>query len=406
MDLTNYQFLMFELNEIANNYEREGREVIRMTLGKSDLLVNEKITRAMADALQDPSKCNLVYPAGLPELRNEIAQFYSKQHNINIGTNQIVVASGTSNIFRNLFQLLLQEGDECLLPLPYYSLYFVSALILAKIKIKFYNIDLNTLRVDLNSFAENMSDRTKIVVINSPGNPLGNVLSEPELKKIDSIVNGRATIISDEIYENMCFNKQCLSILSIPDFKSPYIITNACSKAYRMYARRVGWCVVKDNPNLVKNLTILQEHTALTADPIVQYGAIEALRNKSDIETIRRVYKDRCDYAVARLNSIPNIKVIVPEGGFYMTIDCTQFMRKHDIQSTRILAKDIIKKILVAIVPGSDFGLPNTIRLSFSAHKFKHGIDLLCQYWLDRISKIKRKNNTKESNSPKIPFRA
>lgn len=381
MDLTNYQFLMFELNEIANHYEGEGKEVIRMTLGKSDLLVNEKITQAMANALQDPSKCNLVYPAGLPDLRNEIAQFYSKRHNINIVANQVVIASGTSNIFRNIFQLMLKEGDECLLPLPYYPLYFVSALILSKIKIKFYHINLNTLRLDLDSFEKNISDRTKIVVINSPGNPLGNVLSEAELKKIDSVINGRATIISDEIYENMCFNKQCISILSMPDFKSPYIITNACSKAYRMYARRVGWCVIKDNPDLVKNMTILQEHTALTTDPIVQYGAIEALRNQEDLEIIRNIYRDRCGYAISMLNAIPNIKVIASGGGFYMTIDCAHFLSKYGMQSTRILAKDIIQKILVAVVPGSDFGLPNTIRLSFSAQKFKHGIDLLCKYF-------------------------
>jgi len=372
------RFLMFILDKMAYEYELQGKDVIRMTLGKSELPVHPRIIGAMTDALEDFEKSAKVFPAGLPELKNELAAHYSSKYDVDIPADNFIISVGTSTIFRNLFHLLTNEKDEVLLPLPYYSLYNFCAQ-LTGASIKYYDIDLQTLRLNRESFKANYSDKTKIVVINTPGNPLGNILTEDELYFIDEVVNGRAIIINDEIYANMCFDDKGSSVMQLKNTKSTFITTDAFSKGYRMYSRRVGYCIVPDE--LVLPLTVIQHHTLLTADPVVQYGAIEALHHPDEIEILRTSYKHRRDYTEQILNTIDGIHVYHSKGSFYCTVDCANFMRTKGYQTSLALAEEIMKEKYVAVVPGSDFGLPYTIRLSFSSLAYEEGIDRLAEFF-------------------------
>ena len=283
---TSDQFLMFKLDRMAEEYEKNRHDIIRMTLGKSELDLNINIVAGMIKAMLDTSKRTKVYPEGLPELKKALANYYESTYKLEsnkINIDNIIISTGTSALFRNIYQALLHDGDEILLPKPYYPLYIMCAKILPKIIIKFYNIDLNTLKIDFESISNNFNNKTKIIVLNSPGNPLGNIITKNEMIKIDNIVNRRAVIISDEIYENMYFNDDMRYSLLQLDIKSPYIITNSFSKAYRMYTSRVGWCIIGNNNNLSSQLTILQEHTLLTTDPVAQYGGIKAFKYQQDV---------------------------------------------------------------------------------------------------------------------------
>lgn len=376
------KFLMFTIDEMANKLESQGISVVRMTLGKSELPLHGNILHAMDLAIKDPRKRELVFPSGLPQLKEAIASYYSKKYKTSIYPDEIIISTGTSCIFRNIFQLLLQNGDEVLLPRPYYPLYYVSAKILPGISIKYYDIDLKSLSVDILSFKQNFSNKTKIVVLNSPGNPLGNIITKDEIRELDKIVDGRALIISDEIYENVCFTKKSISLLEIGKLNSPYVVTNAFSKGYRMYSRRVGWCIIKENPHLINDLSILQEHTLLTADPVVQFAGISALAYQDEVDYLTKVYKNKCAYAVKKFNAITSLVKLYPaSGGFYLTVDCHNFMKNNKFEIGLSLAKDIIEKIHVATVPGTDFGLPYTLRLSFTTDQFEYGIDALVNYF-------------------------
>ena len=380
LNLHQNQFLMFALDQMANDLENKGQEVIRMTLGKSDLPLHDNIVFAMVNVLKDPKRRDYVFPSGVPEFKEELANFYNKKYKKEFLPNNFIVSPGTSTTLRNLLQLLLKAGDECLLPKPYYCLYLMSCIILPGVKVKYYDIDLDTMSINFDSFRKNFTDRTKVVIINSPGNPLGNIITRDQLKLLDSIVNKNATIISDEIYENVCFEKQSPSIIDI-DCKSDYIVMNSCSKAYRMYARRVGWCLIPNNTELLNNMTILQEHTMLTTDPVVQYGAIEALRMQSEVKEICDLYKQRNIYTLERLSNIENIKVIPAQGSFYITLDCRNYLEKAGENSSYRLAKDIFNNTNVATVPGSDFGIPLTLRLSYTAKQYNQGIDKIYEYF-------------------------
>jgi aspartate aminotransferase len=378
IDFDDERFLMFELDKLAYLKEKKGEEVIRMTLGKSELPVNQSIVEAIVDAARDYEKYSRVFPAGLPELREALADHHNRTFGTCFDSENVVVGCGTSSIFRNLFQILCAAGDEALLPHPYYPLYRFSAK-LAGAAVRHYTIGLDDMRIDFDSFRENFTDKTRIVVFNSPGNPLGNVVDEEDIRRIDEIVDGRAVIINDAIYENMYFDEPPHSALQLQGLRSTFITTNAFSKGYRMYARRVGYCIVPDE--LVTPLTVIQHHTLLTLDPIAQYGAIEALKHGKDVEYLTQIYKQRRDYAVEKFEGSREIRALPARGSFYMTLDCSTYMNNREIKSGYSLAKDIIKKRNVATVPGSDFGIPQTQRLSYSTHRWNEGIDRLADYF-------------------------
>lgn len=378
IDFNHNRFLMFVIDDMANQMEYdEGKQVIRLTLGKSELPLHQDIIEEMQDALGDFKKSALVYPSGLPALKEELSLYYEKEFNVKIPPKNFIIGPGTSTLFRNLFALLTDKQDDVLLPHPYYSLYRFSAM-LTGANINYYSIDPKSRKLDIESFKKNFTKNTKIVVINTPGNPLGNVLTDEELYAVDEIVDGQAVIINDEIYANVYFDQQNKSVMNLKNTKSIFITTNAFSKAYRMYSRRVGYCIVPDD--YIEPMTVILHHTQLTVDPVVQFGAIEALHKPDEVKKLVASYKKRRDYTVKKLAGIPGITPIYSEGGFYFTIDCEEFMKEHHYESSLELASRILNEKQVATVPGSDFGLPYTIRLSFSSSLYEEGIDRLAVF--------------------------
>jgi aspartate aminotransferase len=288
------------------------------------------------------------------------------------------VSVGSSTLFRNLLGLLTREGDEALLPLPYYPLYRFSA-ILAGAAVRHYCIDSASMRVDLDSFRAQFREETRVVVINSPGNPLGNVLTRDELAAIDEIVAGRAVIICDQIYDNVSFDEPATSMLSLPDLASQVVTTNAFSKGYRMYARRVGYAIVPDE--LAEPLTVIQHHTLLTTDPVPQFGALAALDRPQDVEELTAVYRGRRDYTLQQFDNVPGVIAVPAQGSFYLTLDCSQFMAERGFAASLELATAIMRAKHVACVPGSDFGLPETLRLSFTCARYEEAIHRLVSFF-------------------------
>ena len=375
-------FRMFLLDEAARQAEISGHDIIRLTLGKADAPLHPEITKKMQDALGDMSKCNLVFPAGLPELRDALSTYYMNYAKIKVPASNILIDAGTSSIYRNIFGIILRDNPHVVLPKPYYPLYKITAE-LAGGKISYYSINENSLKIDLETLRTVVNESTRAVVVNSPGNPFGNIVGENTLYELGRLMSKGSYLIFDEIYDNVKFQKTppvCKTLLGTNKFSHlNIIITNAFSKGYRMYSRRLGWAILPDH--LVNSITTLLHHTRLTVDPVVQFGGIEALKHHGEIEVLNKKHLKRWEYTQKTLNDVHNIRLLESKGGFYCTIDCRNFIIKNRYSNCLELAMDILEKAKVATVPGQDFGIPGMLRLSFTNKRYFEAIDRLKDYF-------------------------
>ena len=377
------EFQMFVLDELADELLEQGKDVLKLTIGVTELPTPKPVLDRIIEAINNPEFVRRVYPEGLPELREAIADYYNTKFKADTSTDHIIVNTGTSPIFRNIFQLISGQGREILLPRPYYALYVYCAT-LANATVKFYDIDLDTKRVDMETFRRNFSpERTSLVVVNSPGNPIGNVVQTDELQEMYKIVDHQAYILNDEIYNNCVFNDQFQSPLELlPGHKDVTIVTNSFSKGFRMYTKRVGFAILPKE--LQVNLRVMQQHTLLCTDPCYQYGMIAALEDEESPSELAALYRSRGEYTTGQLKNT-GCEPIDAEGGFYAVLRCADWNREHGFASSKELARDILDRAHVAVVPGTDFGIPQDLRLAFCNDRYNEGIDRLRSYFSSEL---------------------
>lgn len=377
------EFQMFVLDELADELLAQGKDVLKLTIGVPELPTPQPILDRIIEALGNPDFVRRVYPEGLPELREAIAKHYNTRYKAETSVDHVIVNTGTSPIFRNIFQLISGQGREILLPRPYYALYVYCAT-LANATVKFYDIDMETKRVDMDSFRRKFSpERTSLVVVNSPGNPIGNVVQPDELREIYQIVDRQAYILNDEIYNNCVFHQQFQSPLELlPEYNDVTIVTNSFSKGFRMYTKRVGFAILPKE--LQVNLRVMQQHTLLCTDPCYQYGMIAALEDEESPAELAAVYKSRGKYTTEQLSDT-GCNPVDAEGGFYAVLQCVDWNREHGFASSKELARDILNRAHVAVVPGTDFGIPQDLRLAFCNDRYNEGIDRLRGYFSSEI---------------------
>ncbi len=373
------EFQMFVLDELADELIEEGADVLKLTIGVPELPIPEAVLDRMVDKLHDPDFVRRVYPEGLPELREAIASFYSRRHKADVTSDDVIVNTGTSPIFRNIFQLVSGPEYETMIPRPYYSLYLYCAT-LAGATVKFYDIDIDTKRVDMDSFRRNFDpERTSLVVINSPGNPVGNIVTPEEMREMYEIIDRQAYVLNDEIYNNVMFYDKFHSPLALlPEYRDMTIVTNGFSKGYRMYTKRIGFAILPEE--LQMNLRVIQQHTLLCTDPVYQHGMIAALDDEDSPAELNSIYRSRAEYTTERLQGT-GCEPIQADGGFYAILRCEAWNDAHGFASSKELARDVLKTVHVAVVPGTDFGVPHDLRVAFCNDRYNEGIDRLREYF-------------------------
>lgn len=387
-------FHMFTVDRYLSELEDDGEQVIRLTLGKSDRPVEKSVKEAMVSAMDNTRDLLRVDSEGNMKLRSEIVKYYNSRFEKKIQPQNVIIGSqGTSSLFRDLFILLLQDGGEVLLPRPGYILYEASARLMQAIckhdiYIRYYDIDLVTNKLNLCSFTNNFdSEKNRIVVINSPSNPTGCIVSRQEFEVILSTVNSgnRCVLISDQVYSNVVFHGHEYSSILDKEVNEkihiPYIVTDSFSKGFEMYTFRVGFAILP--LELIKPVTIFQRNFSLTPSTLSQFGAIAAINQTERVEDLRRLYQKRSDYVCKKFYDVNGIDILEAKGGFYCILKCTVYMKKHGIINDVELALDIARKTYphIGTVPCSDFGIADSIRISFSPQDFEKGIDELVEYF-------------------------
>ena len=375
-------FYVLKIDKLANQLIKEGKDIIKLNLGKSEVPMGKSIAREFSEKINDEKCREIIDSQGLLLLREAIAEDYKTVEGVTISPDQIFINNGTSPFFLQLYFLLLDPGDEILFPLPYYPPYVASAHIRGA-QASFYPI--HDGKIDFGEFKERfVPGKTKVVFLNSPGNPFGNVIKKEELKEIFDFVDGRAHIISDEIYDGFVYGEDTFaSALSVyvPE-RDSVIILNGFSKIHHMYTRRLGYAIVPEA--LIGPMLKFQQHNIVCVDPVTQFAGIRSMKNKQDFmatEIKKEVaeYKERLD-ACEELFKRTKLRFIRPEGSFYMCVDVGAYI-SDAIPGSLALAERLLADVGVAVTPGEDFGRNDFFRISLTNDKVVNGVQKMCDFF-------------------------
>jgi aspartate aminotransferase len=346
-----------------------GRDVIGLGSGEPDFDTPDHIKRAAIEAINQ-GKTKYTAVDGTPELKQAIIDKFSRDNQLQYEPAQILVSCGGKQSFYNLAQALLDPGDEVIIPAPYWVSYPDMAL-LADGEPVIVNAGIDQgFRITPQQLSEAITDRTRLFVMNSPSNPTGVIYSAAELEALAEVLrqHPRIIIASDDMYEHIRWNDEpFVNVLNVaPDLYDRCMVLNGVSKAYAMTGWRIGYA--GGPAELIKAMKKVQSQSTSNPASISQAAARAALTgDQSCIQEMVTAFKARHDVVVGRLNDIPGIQCLASAGAFYAFPCVADLMNSVGNVSTDVeLAERILNESDVALVPGSAFGAPGYMRLSFA----------------------------------------
>jgi len=336
-------FIVMDVLEKAQELERNGEHIIHLEVGEPDFDTPECIREACYRAICE-GKTHYTHSLGLIELREAITEDYWKKYRVKVSPEQILIASGTSPAMLLLFAALLEPGDEVILSNPYYPCYpniirFVGG---SPVFVKVFEEEGFQYLPEM--IEEKLSPKIKGIVINSPSNPTGNVMS---LEKMAKIAEFSPFIISDEIYHGLVYEGIAHSILEFTDHA---FVINGFSKLYAMTGWRLGYVIAPKE--FIRPMQKIQQNLFISANSFIQWGALAGLREaEKDVQEMRETYDQRRRFLFPRLKELGFGIMVEPTGAFYILTNARRFSN----DSYRF-AFDILQEAKVGVAPGIDFG--------------------------------------------------
>ena len=350
----------------ANELKAAGEPVIGFGAGEPDFPTPTHIVEAAAEATGNAANHRYGAAAGLPALRQAIADKTARDSLLDVAPSQVVVTNGAKQAVFMVFQVLLDPGDEVLIPAPYWVTYpecvrFAGAIPVAVEA----GVDL---KVTPDMLDAAVTDRTKMLVFTSPSNPTGVVYTPAEVAAIGSWAAARDIfVVTDEIYEHLVYAGAQFSSLpaQIPEVMDRSVIINGVSKTYAMTGWRVGWLI--GPPAVAAAVSKLQSHLSSNVAMVSQAAALAALEGGLEsVEDMRVAFDRRRQRMYESLSSIRGVRCVEPTGAFYAFPDVGELLKLRDIESSSALAARLLEDAQIAVVPGEAFGAPGFLRLSFA----------------------------------------
>ncbi len=362
----------------AKEMKANGEQVFGLAGGEPDKDTPNNIKQAAIKALEE-GVTKYTPSAGLPQLRQAISDKLKNDNGLDYNINQICVTSGAKNAVFSALTATIGEGDEVIIPSPYWVSYPSMVEIAGGVPVFVETKAENGWKITAEEFENAMTPRTKMIILTTPNNPTGSVYSREELLALGEVaIEEEILILADEIYEHLVYDEaEHVSIASLsPELYELTITINGFSKGYAMTGWRLGYSAA---PQAIANsIRLIQDHTCSNVTSFAQYGAIEALEgDQSFIADLREEYDFRRNYVYDRLCTIPKVKVVEPKGAFYFFLD----MSETGMDSMS-LCNELLEKYKVAAVPGVAFGNDQAIRISYctSIDVLKEGLDRIEEF--------------------------
>ncbi len=354
------------ISAIANQLRKQGKNVINLAAGEPAYDTPDIVKKAGMHAIQS-GKTRYTAVDGIQSLKDEICEKFRRENHLEYTPEQILVSCGAKHSLYNLFQALLNDGDEVIIPIPYWVSYPEIVKLAGGVPIEAQCDE--TLKLTPQTFSQAITSRTRAVILNSPNNPSGAVYSHDELKALAEVFlkNPQLVIVSDDIYEHLIFNKKFENIVNVcPELYERTVVINGVSKSYAMTGWRIGYAA--GDKELIKGMKIVQSQSTSNPNSIAQYAAVCALQSAGDfIVGLRERSEKRCDIAYETLTKIHHTSCVKPEGSFYIFPNVSKAIAAlPDFNSDLDLSEHLLINSLVATVPGIAFGAPGHIRISCS----------------------------------------
>ena len=368
----------------AGAMKASGIDVIDLSVGEPDFPTPEHICQAGKAAIS-AGKTKYTPAAGIPALREAIANDYTRRSGLSVTPAQVIVSNGAKHSLHNVFTSLLNPGDEVIVPTPYWVSYAELIKLTGAIPVLLETSIDEDFKLQPNALKSAITPRTRMLLLCSPSNPTGVVYSREELVGIaDIAIEADLSIVSDEIYDQLVFDgRESISFPTLrPGLESRSIVVAGVSKTYSMTGWRIGWTI--GPPALSKAMGSLQSQETSNPCSISQHAAIEALTGPQECVTLmRNAFQARRDLVVKRLSQIPGVKIPDIGGAFYAFLDIhTSLGRPHGPIDSVTWCEQLLEKEQVATVAGSAFGAEGHVRMSFAASEEKLTIGL------DRIARF------------------
>ncbi len=351
------------ITTLARELKDSGKDILSFSAGEPDFDTPEVIKEEAIIALKKGfTKYTAV--AGIPELLQAIATKLKRDNALVYKPSHIITSNGAKHSLFNLIQVLIEQGDEVIIPAPYWVTYPELVRYSGGIPVPVETNDESGFKITSKQLKDAITPRTKLLILTTPSNPTGSLYSKDELEEIAEVLKGSDIFVcSDEMYEKLIYNKEFVSVASINDDMFKRTITvNGLSKSVAMTGWRFGY-LATPNEELINAMKKLQSQSASNINSITQHAAIAGLdgRADKDIEFMRKEFQKRRDLAVKLINEIDGLSVIIPDGAFYLFINI-----KNISSNSMKFSQELLSKKGVAVIPGIGFGSEGYIRFSFA----------------------------------------
>ncbi|MEC8082841.1 MAG: pyridoxal phosphate-dependent aminotransferase [Pseudomonadota bacterium] len=361
------------VSQAAKQMVRDGMAVVDLSLGEPDFNTPEDIIQAAIVAMYK-GQTRYTAPDGTPELKDAIIQKFKSDNALDFNRNEISVGNGAKQVIFNALMATLEEGDEVVILAPYFVSYPDMVKLHGGIPKVVACTAENNFCPTKEALQEAITEKTRWIIINTPSNPSGAILTKENLAMIGNVVNQypRCLIMSDEIYEKICFDEGQFTSFgkACPELKDRTLIINGVSKSYAMTGWRIGYGAGPEG--LIKAMNKLQSQSTTNPSSISQAASVKALTgDQSFVEFCRLKYQSRRDLMIRGLADVPELKAFVPAGAFYIFADCEALIGKTT-KNGQVLNNDtevatfLLREALVACVPGAAYGLEPFVRFSFA----------------------------------------
>jgi aspartate aminotransferase len=365
----------------ADRLRREGADVVDFGAGEPDFPTPDNIKQAAIDALAG-NFTKYTNTGGTQELREAICERHRADFGSNYSVPECMVTVGGKHAIFNLIQALINPGDEVIIPVPYWVTYKDVVNYAGGVCVFVETDEAAGFEVTAQMIERHITPKTKLVIINSPCNPSGAVLSREEFRAIyDVTAKHDVFLMTDECYCQFLYEDTPFSVASLPGAKDNVVVAGSLSKTYAMTGWRIGFALAP--APIIGAMMKLQSHSTSNPTSIAQKAAVEAMRGPQDsVPVMLAEYRKRRDFVVGRLRQIPGVSILTPKGAFYAYPNISVAYKSGKVKNSLEFANELLTKSLVAVVPGEAFGTNDHVRISYatSMTELERGLDRLHRF--------------------------